>query len=274
MYQRILTGSALLLLSTIGCAHQTNITGAANAIDYPFYQSLFGGGGTMYLDHFKQRGTKLFPASEGGPQIVIAHGKPRHSADLMLGMNFGYNYFKLPINCDLNIVVATEVESYYLKNTIKGHLINQNSAFANQTFYDSFPTHTGTLLFNSVVNFNMSRMPRVHPYVGAGIGTAMLTITAADSAQRNPAEPGINHFNLNTKSFNWVFAAQIKAGVKVAVVDHWRLFAEYRHLFLAPANFNFGSTQYPTHVPTTNWTVNYASTGSDMGSIGVEYSWC
>lgn len=274
MHQRILMGHALFFLTTVACAYQSHISDHATTINYPFYQTLFGGGGTMYLDHFKQRGTKLFPESAGGPQIVIAHGKPRNSSDLMVGMNFGYNYFSLAMNKQLGVMIATEVESYYLKNTIKGHLKNQNSAFPNQTFYDSFPTHTGTLLFNSVVNFNIRRAPSIHPFLGAGIGTAMLTITAADSAQRNPAEPGINHFNLNTKSFNWVFAAQIKAGMKVALADQWRLVAEYRHLFLAPANFNFGGTQYPTHIPTTNWTVNYASTGSDMGSIGIEYSWC
>ena len=55
-----------------------------------------------------------------------------------------------------------------------------------------FPIRMGVLLANWLLV--LKNKSSVSPYIGIGIGTAMMHIHDANAAQIAPPEPGINHF--------------------------------------------------------------------------------
>jgi hypothetical protein len=88
------------------------------------------------------------------------------------------------------------------------------------------------------------------------VGAGFISVRGADSLQIDPPEPTINHFNSATNDFRTKFATQAKAGLRYKFMKHFRLFGEYRFLYLSSPHFTFGSTKYPTHVPTSKWKVD------------------
>lgn len=240
------------------------------------YLGVFGGGGANMDHSFQQRGTALYGPDKGGPLIVVAQSAADSDSAGFVGASFGYKGLTRRLgheNSSWRITPALEFEGYYLRSIETGGLKNPTDRLdVEHLFLDSFPMNTGVLLVNALLHFDTLNRIKFHPYVGGGVGTAILSITNATSTQLSPAEPGINHFNLNANASNWTFAAQAKAGLQYDVAEHWRIFAEYRFLFLAPTYYNFGSTQYPSHIPTTNWTVNFGSMFSNLGGAGIQYN--
>jgi len=112
----------------------------------------------------------------------------------------------------------------------------------------------------------------VTPYIGGGLGAAQVDVDGATSLQLDPAEPGINHFNSGPDSSAWTFAAQIKAGARIALGRNVYAFGEYRYLYVGSTDQIFGPTVEPTHAPTTAWTVRFDDTSHHMASAGVGFS--
>ena len=110
------------------------------------------------------------------------------------------------------------------------------------------------------------------PYLGGGIGAARVSASGANSLQTSPPEPGINHFNSDPDSSVWTFAAQAKAGVRVALGPHAYVFGEYRYLYVGSNDQMFGNTVYATHVPTTAWTVRFDDASYHLGSVGLGFN--
>ena len=71
---------------------------------------------------------------------------------------------------------------------------------------------------------------------------------------------------------SWAFAAQGKAGVRFNLTERCWLFTEYRFLYVGSTNFVFGPTVYPTHVPTTPWTVHFGGMCQNLGVGGIGFS--
>jgi hypothetical protein len=245
----------------------------------PVYWGAFGGGGTSRDRSFTQRGVALYEyegsyagPAPGGPVYVNAQSIADVDSVGMVGMHVGYTARERSLGHEWGLVPAIELESYYLRATETGSLSNPIPRLTEHLFIDSFPMNTGVFLTNEVFTLNSLRMSKVHPYIGGGIGTAILSISGANSVQVSPAEPGINHFNTNQNASNWTFAAQGKTGLLFDVAEHWRIFAEYRYLYLSPTFYTFGSTSYATHIPTTSWSVAFAGMNVNMGSAGIQYS--
>jgi hypothetical protein len=49
------------------------------------------------------------------------------------------------------------------------------------------------------------------------------------------------------------------------------VFGEYRYLFVDSTDLIFGSTAYPTHVPTTAWTVHFSDMSHHLAVGGIGY---
>jgi opacity protein-like surface antigen len=239
-----------------------------------FYLGVFGGGGSANNASLTQKGTAFFPPSRGGPLAVNAHGNADNNSAGMGGAHIGYEWQKLfrESSSNWNLIPAVELEGYYLGMTQTGALLHPTPRLPKHDFYDTFPMNTGVLLGNSVWAINIPSTNWVNPYVGVGLGVSYISISDANSKQVAPAEPGINHFNSNPDASDWAFAAQAKAGLRFILNPHWRLLAEYRFLYVASTNYTFGSTQYPTHVPTTKWHSSIGYTDYNMGVAGIEYA--
>ena len=109
-------------------------------------------------------------------------------------------------------------------------------------------------------------------YVGGGVGSAFMSVHGASSLQVAPVENGVDHFNSGTNSSCWSFATQAKAGARFALTNHVSLFAEYRFLYLGSTEYTFGSTQYPTHAPTTPWNVHLGGIAEHLAVGGIQFN--
>lgn len=159
-----------------------------------------------------------------------------------------------------------------MRTTLDGTLDSRLTRLPAHLFDDSLPIHAGVFLVNSVFTLDNLRCSYLHPYIGGGIGGAVLSVSGADSFQQTPPEPDVNHFNSETDASADAFAAQVKAGIDVTLTNHFSLFAEYRYLFIGPTRFNFGSTVYPGHVATSPWSVNVDSMHYNLGTVGIKFN--
>ena len=148
---------------------------------------------------------------------------------------------------------------------------NATTRFTEHDFRVTYPLHAGVFLVNALLHANPSHFEKFHPYVGVGAGTAVLSISGANSTQKTPAEPGLNHYNSGTNDTSLAFAAQPKIGLAFQLNQSTNVFAEYRFLYLSTSDFTFGSSVYPTHVATSNWDVKIGSQHYNMGTIGIRY---
>lgn len=239
------------------------------------YVGVFGGAGAADKVSIKQFGTAFFPEIVGGPLAVNAFGRVNSSTVGLVGGHVGYQWSEINLfNAQSGISPATELEGYYLgKGTFTGHEINNNTArLPEHDFLVTYPVNTGVFLINAVANINLANQSIFHPYVGAGIGAGVLSISDADSLQVSPLEADINHYNSNRNSSDATFAAQVKAGLSAHITANIDIFGEYRWLYLASSNYTFGSTVYPTHAETSSWLVKFGSQNYNLGSVGLRYS--
>lgn len=237
------------------------------------YIGIFGGGGHVSNTNVTQNGTALYGPTKGGPLVVHATGDAGGSAGI-IGAHIGYKWlgWALDRDCIWRLDPAVELEGYYLHSTQQAALNNPTNRLPEHFFVDSFPIHAGVYLANAVFTLNQVATNEFYPYLGIGIGVADLSIRNANSTQIVPFEPGVNHFNSDPSDSDWAFAAQGKAGLSFKIASNWRLIAEYRLLYIASSNYTFGSTQYSTHVATTNWNVSLGHMFYNMGDLGIEYS--
>lgn len=241
-----------------------------------FYVGVFGGGGTSTKVHVSQYGTAFYTEAYGGPLAVDAFGKTNPRSVGLAGAHVGYQWAELflnPLNSQWGITPAIELEGYYLgKSKFTAHDINNDTArLPEHNFAVSYPMKSGVFLTNAVINFNPPNQSRLMPYIAAGIGAAVTSISNATSTQVTPPEPGINHYNSNNDDSDAMFAAQTKVGLNLSLFKNTSLFAEYRWLYLSSSHYSFGSTVYPTHAPTSNWLTKMNAQKYNMGAVGIRY---
>lgn len=231
------------------------------------YAGVFGGGGHSGNNNSSQKGVAFFDLDVGGPLWVSAAGTMGGNAGIV-GAHIGYGC--LSRFCNFFWTPAVELEGYYMRNTQKGQFFNPTARLPEHDFVDKYPMDTGVLLANAIWTYNSCW--GVDPYIGLGIGTAIISISGANSTQIRPIEAGVNHFNSGRSDTDWGFAGQVKAGFAINIDKHWRLFAEYRFLYIAATNYSFGATKYPFHAPTTPWTVRLGDLKYNIGAAGIDYS--
>jgi opacity protein-like surface antigen len=231
------------------------------------YVGVFGGGGVGGASSITQRGTAFFTEAAGGPLAVNATGQPGTRGVGLVGAQIGHEW-----TYGSRFLPALEIEGFYLASgTQRANLDNTNVRLAEQTFDTAFPMNTTVLLANAVLGFR-TPYPGITPYIGAGAGVARVSIHGASSTQINPAEPGINHFNSGSDSSAWTFAAQAKAGVRLALGSSAYVFGEYRYVFVGSTDQTFGSTVDPTHVPTSPWTVRFDDMSYHLAVGGIGFN--
>lgn len=255
-------------------ASHTPTKSAAVIAPGKFYMGAFGGGSSS--NHFKasQFGTAFFTEAEGGPLAINAFGELTNQKTSFFGAQLGYRAQEIFLNSSSQWTLgpAAELEGYSMnKRSLNGTLNNNTERLAEHDFMVSYPMKRTVVLANAVVSFNNARFP-VHPYIGVGIGNAILRISDASAMQVNPPED-INHYNTNTGDTKSTFAGQLKLGLSYDINEHISLFAEYRRLYLASTSFVFGSTASPNHVPTSSWQVKLNAQKYHLGNVGVRFHW-
>ncbi|MDF1677325.1 MAG: outer membrane beta-barrel protein [Legionellaceae bacterium] len=242
--------------------------------DY-IYFSVFGGGGGATSAPIKQKGTSFF-ALAARPVDVNARGTSNANSAWILGGQVGYQWLPRPIkhvDTKWSISPATELEGYYIgHSTFKVEDKDNNLLhIPEHKFQNTFPLDIGVFLINAVLHMDNVNWEKVHPYIGAGIGSAVTAISNATSFQTDPPEPNINHFNSDPNASSVTFAAQPKVGMTYILSDTIKIFAEYRLLILASGNYFFGSTVRERHNATTEWTVSIGSHFYNLGTVGIRY---
>lgn len=228
------------------------------------YLGVFGGGGVRGDTTARQLGTAYFVEAAGGPQSINAKGKLKNGGTGIVGAQAGYEWAG-----GAHVRPAVEVEALYLPRTDQhGTLDNSDPRLTEQLFDDTLPTSTSVVLANAVLGFK-TPYQSITPYVGGGVGAAYLATSNANSAQLSPSEPGVNHFNSDTSSSVLTAAAQLKAGVRMALTKNTYLFGEYRYLYIGSHDQTFGSATDPAHVPTSPATVSYSGTSYNLGTVGL-----
>lgn len=267
-----------VLLALSGAEIQAGAMGPAQVTaTEKVYFGIFGGGGTSNQVNINQYGTAFYSEASGGPLAVNAFGHTNSRNVGIVGGHIGYQWgdiFLNSLNNQASLSPAVELEGYYVgKSSFTGHDINNDTTrLPEHDFLVTYPMSTGVFLANTVLNFNLANYARWRPYVGAGIGAAVASISQADSLQITPLEVDVNHYNGNPSDTVAAFAAQTKIGLNFAFSEHLSAFAEYRWLYIANTNYTFGSTVYPTHTPTSSWNANIGSQYYNLGAGGIRFT--
>lgn len=239
-----------------------------------FYIGAFGGENFSNSTKVRQTGTAFFTEAVGGPMAVDARGHTRKTSSGFGGAQIGYEWSQCPLNIgcsNWSITPAAEVEAYFYSHTKKGHLINPTERLPEHDFTNSFPMDVGVYFVNGVFTLNNCCLGRFSPYVGGGIGVANMFIRKAKSLQVSPLEAGVNHFNSKRSDSAWAFAAQAKTGLQYKFCDRFHIFAEYRFLFVDSSKYDFGSTVYPNHAPTSTWNVKVNNMWYNAFVLGIQF---
>jgi opacity protein-like surface antigen len=238
------------------------------------YIGAFGGGIYANSTKLTQMGTAFFVEAEGGPLAIFGKGHSKKKSAGFGGVQIGYEWLQCPlyIGClDWTLSPAVELEAYFYRNNKKGHLINSTDRLLEHDFADSFHMNMSVCLVNALFSLNNPSLWGFSPYVGGGIGATNISIRHAKSLQESPIELGINHFNSKRSDSSWAFAAQAKVGLRYKVCESFHIFGEYRYLFVDSSHYIFGSTVYPTHVPTSSWNVKVKNMHHNAFALGIQY---
>lgn len=236
-----------------------------------FYIGAFGGGGSSNTFNVGQFGTAYYAEADGGPLAVNAFGQLGSESSSFFGLQLGYQApaILLSSSSQWTLGPAVELEGYSMNNsTFQGTIVNNTTRAPEHNFDVSYPMSRTILLGNAVLNFNTPRF-FIHPYIGFGIGDAIIRISGADSTQVSPPEAGVNHYNSNSSDSTSAFAGQIKLGLSYDINNYVSLFADYRWLYLASTDFLFGSTVYTDHVATSSWQVKMDAQRYNLGNVGI-----
>lgn len=237
------------------------------------YVGVFGGaGGSTHVD-IHQYGTAFFTEAAGGPLAVDSFGSSNSRTVGLVGAQVGYQWLEIPTSLfgSSALLPAAELEGYYLgKSSFTTHDINNNTErLPEHDFLVNYPMKSGVFLVNAVLA--VKTQSRIQPYIGAGIGGAVLSISNASSEQVAPPEVGVNHYSAHTSDSDATFAAQGKVGLNFNLTPNVDLFAEYRGLYLASSSYTFGSTVAPGHAATSSWQVEMGSQYYNTGAVGIRY---
>lgn len=266
MKLRIYHSIILFALTAPAFASPTPITTSGK-----FYIGAFGGGGSSSKVNASQFGTAFYTEANGGPLAVNAFGPLDSESTSFFGGQLGYQAQDIPLHpsSGLTLGPAVELEGYSVNtNSLKGTLSNNTTRLAAHDFIVSYPMSRTVFLANAVLNFNSPSLI-VHPYIGFGIGEAIVRIAGATATQTAPFEANVNHYNSNSNDTNSTFAGQIKLGLSYDINNSVSVFADYRWLYLASTHYMFGSTVYPTHVETSNWQVKLAAQRFNLANFGI-----
>jgi len=235
------------------------------------YLGVFGGGGAVTGPDMRQSATAFFIEAQGGPLAVDGKGSSRSSSTGMIGGHIGYAWNNM--SSYFPLTPAVELEGYYMGGVeLKGHEISSDTVRLDaHDFLVTLPQKTGVFLVNAVLNSDNTAFGRFRPYVGVGIGSAVVSVSGASSIQISPPEPGLNHFNAHTSDTDVAFAAQPKIGVHFDVNPRTNVFVEYRYLYLSSTHYTFGSTVVAGHAATSPWLATTKSQSYNMGTIGIQF---
>ncbi len=241
------------------------------------YFGAFGGGGSSNQVNINQYGTVFFSEILGGPLAINSFGHTNSRNIDMVGGHVGYQWGDVFLNAFKNqasISPAIELEGYYIgQSAFNGHAINNDMLrIEEHDFLLNYPLSTGVFLANTVLNLNLANYTRLTPFIGAGIGGAVLSVSHASSSQTSPLEENVNHYNSNPNNTTAAFAAQTKVGLNFAINKHLSVFGEYRWLYIGDTHFTFGSTNYLTHAPTSSWNTLLGAQYYNMGSGGIRFT--
>lgn len=256
-----------VLIAFKGCCGSALAAGPA-AGDQGAYVGAFGGLGASIATSMQQKGQVL---NLPRPLPINASGSTGSSTRVSLGgVQLGYEWGRWDLGQSRwGLRPALELEGFYIgKHTLTGEMPVIPRALGTQ--YVSTPMTAGVVLANAILNIKTPYSDKIFPYLGAGIGTAFLSIKDADSA--NPSEPGINHFNSDPDASKSAFAMQLKAGIKGELRKNLYLFTEYRYLSIDATSYTFGATDYPgLHLPTTAWRFNLGRQHYNLFVAGLQY---
>lgn len=259
-----------LSIPAFASAATADVTAQRNNV----YVGIFGGGGSSNDFNGSQFGTAFILEAGGGPLAVNAFGNVKGESSAFYGAQLGYKAQEIPLNASSrwSLEPAAELEGFSMSDsTFKGSLINDTSRIPEHDFEVSYPMSRNIFLANAVLGFN-NPCVIVHPYIGLGIGSAVVRITNADATQISPPEVGVNHYNASTNANDTTFAGQIKLGLSYDFNSYVSVFADYRWLYVGSTGYTFGSTISPGHVETSAWRVNLDAQKYNMGDVGIRVS--
>ncbi|MCS6850418.1 MAG: porin family protein [Gemmataceae bacterium] len=230
-----------------------------------FYAGILVGGAVSANDPIVQSGTAFITP----PLAVRASGDAKSRAGVMAGLHLGYQWGEPTVagDSDWRILPAVEFEAYYLGTRQAGLLNNPTDRLPEHLFDYRAPLDIAVLMPNLLLTLHTPY--RIHPYVGVGVGAALVSNHGVTSLQLSPPEPGINHFNSDPNASDWAIAATCRAGLRFDLGDSWYLFTEYKFLAIGATDYTFGSTVYPIHPPTSAWSVHYGTMFEHMGVLGL-----
>lgn len=263
----------LCVFTTLTFAGDTSAESTASGAG-KLYVGAFGGGGASNHFNGSHHATAFILEAAGGPLPVNAFGKLDSKNTAFLGAQLGYQAQNISLNSfsQWTLGPAFELEGYTMnRRSVNGEFIHNTPRIDEHDFLVSFPTRRTMLLANAILNFN-NHCLSIHPYIGFGIGNAMVRISGADATQIEPAEAGVNHYNTNTSDTNATFAGQFKLGFSYDINKYLSFFADYRWLYLANSHFLFGSTAAPNHAPTSSWQVKLDAQQFHLGNIGLRFN--
>jgi opacity protein-like surface antigen len=242
------------------------------------YVGVFGGGGGSGNVNTTQEGYALYrtggPPDGLGPLRVFAPGTLSSQGTGLVGLQIGKEWSGWKLGSGSNswgLLPALEFEASYQHDKLEGHLVNPTPRLPEHEFEDTFPMNTGVFVANAVFSLQ-TPLPRIHPYIGIGLGTAYTSISGADSTQILFPEPGVNHFNSGPDSSRWSFVVQAKTGLRFDITERVWIFTEYRFQDFQATDYTFGSTVYPDHIATTAWNVHVGSICRHLAVGGIGFS--
>ncbi len=279
LFKHVARLSATYLLLTVSTSSSTYAgTSAAEISDLSkVYVGVFGGGGAVSKTDLGQYGSAFYPEIRGGTLAVNALGETSNKSTWLVGGYIGYQWahqFFKALSPNWSLSPAAELEGYYLGGaTLVGNDIdNQTTRLERHDFQVTYPQKIGVFLINGVLHANhLAISNNWHPYLGLGIGSAVISVNNSNALQLTPYEPGINHYSSDPNAETAVFAAQPKVGVEWNISPKTHLFAEYRFLYLSDSQYTFGSAVYTTHAATSSWHVKVGSQYYNFGTIGFKY---
>jgi opacity protein-like surface antigen len=253
-----------------------------------FYFGIFAGGGVSDSDQIEASTRVIRLVSP--PEIIEVDGAgaARKEGAVMAGVNVGYECrgWELAGPRGWAILPALEFEQFYLGTTQSSDRIFNPSEPGppDHVFTFDAPLDMAVFMPNLVLTLHTST--RLHPYIGGGVGTAMVPVSGATLYQQsspfntgfpNGSEPNLNHFNTHPDAATWAFAYTARAGFRYDLGRNAYFFGEYKFIGIDPTHFTFGSTTpnggiVTVHNPTQAWNVHFDSLFEHMANAGIGFS--
>lgn len=241
-----------------------------------FYVGIFGGGGSSNKINVNQYATAYLLEASGGPLAVDAFGTLNSESSAFFGLQLGYQMQEILLSSTPSarwtLSPAIELEGYGMNNSsFNAAVVNNTDRLDAHDFAVTYPMSRNVFLGNMVIGFNNPCL-MVHPYIGFGIGSALMRITGATAIQTDPLEAGLNHYNSNSNASDSAFAGQIKLGLSYDFNQYVSVFADYRWLYIASSSFVFGSTVVPGHSATSSWQVSLDAQKYNLANLGLRFN--